>query len=413
MAATIPTTDLELTTAEGGIAPYPAILGIAELGPVVYHEPSSSYVVTTYYDCARVLGDARSFRQPAVMYETLFGAPTMTSVEGKRHKELRSIWSSAFTRAEVRSRCEGMVEEAVRRRVDDVCRRVAAGEQVEVVRNLTRQIPSDVIAEMTGVPREDKSDFIRWSDQLVAIFESEAATGERKAELQMHGAQGVASLNDYVAGRLRSGAHDDAPDLIGDMVRSDVSMSVEEMVASVSLLVFGGNDTSSNLMATTLWALGRHPEQWELLKQDRSLVPHAIEEVNRWWSVGQTNWRVADEGAEVAGVSIPAGSTVLCLVGAANRDPSRWDDPHKFDITREYLRNLGFGSGSHMCLGKSLAQLEIETWLNNMLDGLPRWRVARADWNAPFGTPLGPAALVIEADPVADGAVMSAATGAV
>jgi cytochrome P450 len=379
------------------IDPIPTLLPLVDVGPVVYHEGIDVYMVTTYEECARVLGNARAFQQPALMWETLFGAPTMLGVDGPRHKELRSVWSQAFKREQVRSRCEDLVREVVREHSQSVCQRVAAGEQVEVVRSMARLIPTDVIAELCGIPRADKKDFIHWSDQLAQIFSAQAASGERRDELNRVGAMGVASLNEYVAGQLRAGTHDNAADLIGEMIRSDVPMSAEEMVASVTLLIFAGNDTTSNLLSNALWTFSHHPEQWEMLKRDRSLIPAAIDEVNRWLSVAQTDWRIAVEGAEVAGVPIPTGSTVLTLVGVANRDPSRWSDPNEFNIQREFKRNLGFGFGAHQCLGMNLAKLEVETWLNHMLDSLPAWRVADTQWGVAFGAPRGPAALVIEA----------------
>jgi cytochrome P450 len=155
-------------------------------------------------------------------------------------------------------------------------------------------------------------------------------------------------------------------------------MDEQEIVASNTQLVFAGNETTAKLMASTLVALGLHPEQRRLLVEARSLIPQAIEEVLRWMPVVDAlpaRHACSDE-SEVGGVRVPRGAAMAPLIVAANRDPSRWRDPHRFDILRERKQHLGFGFGMHVCLGLNLARLEVQVWLDCLLDRLPDYHVA-------------------------------------
>jgi cytochrome P450 len=154
-------------------------------------------------------------------------------------------------------------------------------------------------------------------------------------------------------------------------------------VASFTQLGFAGNETTPKLMATVLYALARFPDQRELLLDDRSLIPQAIEEINRWSSPAQVNWRIVQPGGGggvISGAHVPEGAVLLCLEGTANRDPRRWDDPDRLDVLRMRLPNMGFGFGRHTCLGIHLARLETQVWLERVLDEIPEWTVADLDW---------------------------------
>jgi cytochrome P450 len=156
------------------------------------------------------------------------------------------------------------------------------------------------------------------------------------------------------------------------------SMEEQEIVASVTQLVFAGNETTAKLMASTLVALAQHPDQRRALTADRSLIPQAIEEVLRWMTV-VTNLQArhaCSPDSHVQGIPIPVGAAMAPLVAAANRDPARWDNPHAFDIFRPAKQHLGFGFGMHVCLGLNLARLETEIWLDRLLDRLPDYTLA-------------------------------------
>ena len=152
------------------------------------------------------------------------------------------------------------------------------------------------------------------------------------------------------------------------------------MIASNTQLVFAGNESTAKRFSTTMLALSEHPDQLELLRNDRSLMAGALEETHRWRSVVHLGWRYVHGPQQVAGTDFGDGDVVVCLQGGANRDPKRWDDPDRLDITRPYKPHLGYGYGMHMCIGIHLARIEAEIWLNELLDQLPQWNVDHVEW---------------------------------
>lgn len=395
----VPVTNLKFADREFNADPYPELTKIAEMGPVVYHESENKYLLTRYRDCAKMLGDARHFHVNAEEMRSFFGGDTIASLDGERHKIFRSVWTKQLSGVAVKADAEN-IRNIVTRQVDSLEAKLesANNERVDAVSNLTRHIPSFVIADLLNIPREDSPQFIEWSDHLALLMEAvfdNSPTGEANVKL---GQAAVDKLNTYVASLIDSGDYEKSAGLIGDMLRSDARphMSRADMIASVTLLVFGGNETTSKLMSTALWVFGQHPEQWELLRKDRSLLSAAIEEVNRWLTVAPVSHRHAvGDDAEVAGVRLPEGAFVAAVLPMANRDPDRWERPDEFDITRDKKPNMGFSHGIHGCLGMNLARLEVETMLDVMLDRFPSYEVLDTDWGGGWGSAHGPVELQI------------------
>jgi cytochrome P450 len=208
-------------------------------------------------------------------------------------------------------------------------------------------------------------------------------------------------MNGYLQGKYLERAGEASEDLIGRFIASPVSkdLSAQDVVASFTQLGFAGNETTPKLMASALYALALFPDQRNLLLDDRSLIPRALEEINRWSSPAQVNWRVVQPGsggAIIDGSHVPEGEMLLCLEGIANRDPRRWDDPDRLDILRPRLAHLGFGYGKHTCLGLHLARLETAVWLERILEVLPEWTVEDVDWGTSW-VARGPVRIVIAA----------------
>jgi cytochrome P450 len=382
--------------------PFPVLEEIRRAGPVVYDELRGTWLLTSYPDVARVLGDARHYAQGETeAFTDFFGGPTMETIDlPERHDAIRGIWAQDFQRGNLECQ-RALVERVVAQQLDPFVDRVKSGEAVDAVTAMTRNIPTLVIASMLGIETAMFEQFSAWSDAMGAIAEGALDTSGRGMETIMAGRQATAELNAYIAGQVENRRQNPTDDLIGKMVASEyakTSMSEKEIIASNTQLVFAGNETTAKLMAHSLVTLAQHPDQRELLAGDRSLVPQAVEEVHRYQTITQFIDRdVKESDVEIRGIAIPRGSVVTPMQGAANRDPERWDHPGAFDITRPPRQHLGFGFGMHSCIGLNLARLETQIWLDRLIDKLPDYDLAEEiDYGSNFQL-RGPLAVHIAA----------------
>jgi cytochrome P450 len=358
-------------------------------------------MVTSYPFVSLVLGDSGHYAQGASeAFVDFFGGTTMETIdEPERHNAMRGIWAADFQRGTLEGQRE-LVERVVADQLDPFVERVRSGETVEAVADLTRSIPTLVIANMLGIDTAMFAQFSAWSDAMGATTEGALDPTPRGMETVMAGRQATAELNAYIAEQVKDRRRNPSNDLIGKMVAApfaQTGMSEVEIIASNTQLVFAGNETTAKLMAHTLVSLAAHPDQRRLLAKDRSLVLGAIEEVHRWQTITQFIDRDVREEVELAGIRLPPGAVVTPLQGAANRDPERWDNASAFDVTRPPRQHLGFGFGLHSCIGLNLARLEVQVWLDRLLDLLPEFEVAQEVDYGPNFQLRGPFAVHIAA----------------
>ncbi len=376
-----PTVDQDLMDHDFGQDPYPTMERWRALGPVVYNERVDQYMVTGYQNCARALTDVRTFSSEDLqeLFIRAFGGVTMEALDTTRHHEMRGVWSRFFQRDALRSQRE-LVEEVVAAQVDPFVERVRSGAAVDAIPAMTRAIPTLVIARMLGIDETMHRQFSEWSDAMGSTQSGTYDPSPAGMAVVQRGRDATAALNGYIAESVKDRrAHGKGDDLISMMVHDEFAnqMSEQEIVASNTQLVFAGNETTAKLMATTLASLAQHPEQLRMLVDDRALIPRAIEEIHRWQTLVQVlPRRVKSDDAEIEGIPIPNGAELKVLIGAGNRDPQRWDHPERLDITRAPRQHLGFGYGMHICLGLSLARLEMQVWLDHLLDRLPEFHLA-------------------------------------
>ena len=381
--------------------PYPTLEEIRRAGPIVYNELLDRWMVTAYPLCSRVLGDSAHYAQGASdAFVDFFGGTTMETIdEPERHNAMRGIWAADFQRGNLESRRE-LVERVVADQLDPFVERLRSGETVEAVAELTRSIPTLVIATMLGINTDMFAQFSAWSDAMGATTEGALDPTENGMETVLAGRTATAELNAYIAEQVNERRRNPSDDLIGKMVAAPFAqneMSEKEIIASNTQLVFAGNETTAKLMAHTLVSLAAHPDQRRLLAQDRSLVLAAIEEVHRWQTITQFIDRDVRAEVELAGVLLPPGAVVMPIQGAGNRDPDRWDNASAFDITRPPRQHLGFGFGLHSCIGLNLARLEVQVWLDRLLDVLPDFEVVGTVDYGPNYQLRGPAAVYLAA----------------
>jgi cytochrome P450 len=287
--------------------------------------------------------------------------------DGDDHRRLRRLVTKAFTPRMV----EGLrprIQEIADGLLDDV---EAQGE-ADLVDSYAFPLPIVVIAELLGIPPGDRDRFRVWSNTFVSPPLGEAAL----EQFVRHAEEFLAYLHDLFERRRR----EPADDLVSALVQAEEhgdSLSENELYSMVVLLIVAGHETTVSLIANSVLALLAQPGELDKLRRDPSLVRAAIEELLRYDSpVERAITRWAADDVELGGQTIRRGELVIAVVGSANRDAARFASPDALDVTRDDVRHLGFGRGSHYCLGAPLARLEAEVALTTLFARLPNLRLA-------------------------------------
>ena len=378
----------------------PAVLNpIRELGPVVYNQAHDEYAITTYDAVTEVLANTARFNSASLdqIIRHMFGGVTMMGVDDKeRHGEVRGVWSKAFRRDTLEQR-RAMIESVLDIRLTPLIQRIRSGETVDAISSAVRSIPTLVIARMLNLDPDRHDDFNRWSDAQVALVSGGFDESPRGQERVAEGQSATRDMNEHVAVEIRDRQARPSDDLISLMANADLGLSDRDLVASVTQLVVAGNETTARLMGHALVVFAQNPEQRELVRKDRSLVRPAIEELLRYETVVQWFTRRVVDDTKLAETPLPAGAVVAVMLGAANRDPARWEAPDVFDVTRPPQNHVAFGFGLHSCLGLNLSRLELECFLNRLLDEIPGWDLAEPpDYGMSFPV-RGPERVVVRA----------------
>jgi cytochrome P450 len=349
--------------------PFPHFEEVRTAGRVVWNDIIQGWMVPGFDDCATVLtDDGGHFTAVPSAPEILpwFEAPTMISVDGEMHRRLRNCLAPLFTR-----RAVAHLEQRVRVVVEELLAPVVEGnDSFDLIADFT-MIPTIIVAEMLGVPEDRHGDFRHWSNTIV----SNLAWGHEDESVRATLRQASTELNDYLRAEIDRHRRERPDDLLSAMVgmAENGSMDDEEVRAAAVLLLIAGYDTTAKLLSNTLVALELHPEQRRLVVENLTLVPAAIEEVLRWRGTVQSIPRIAVRDMTIGDADIAAGDIVHALIGAADRDPSRWDNPTSFDVNREAKAHYGFGWGPHLCLGAPLARLESKVAIEELLRRAPEY----------------------------------------
>lgn len=281
----------------------------------------------------------------------------MFSKNPPEHTRLRSLVSRAFTPKQVESlrpMIRGVAERLVEPALD--------GEVYDVMEQAAHHLPSTVMANMLGIPEEDRTKFVDWTTDIGLAF---GAAVDPAIRAQVEAA--LAGLDDYVRNLIAERRSKPGDDLLSTLLAIEEGsdrLSTEELVGMTENLLFAGHDTTRGAVGVLFNVLAEMPAVHDQLHADPSLVPNAVEELLRWEAITFSTSRAASEDCELSGVAVAEGTPVGVCLPAASRDPRRYEHPDTFDVTRPDIRPPTFGAGVHFCLGAGLARVELQELLS-------------------------------------------------
>lgn len=294
--------------------------------------------------------------------QTFFTGKSMLFVDEPDHRRLRSLVSKAFTPRYMES-----LRPRVQEIADELIDQFEGKGEMDLVKDYAYPFPINVISEMLGIPQEDRPQIHVWSEAIAKGL----GFGKQDPAVAQH----LRSFAEYTSQLVANKRVEPSDDLISQLILIEEEgdrLNVDELISMITLLIFAGHETTSNLIATGSYLLLTHPEQLKQLKQDLNLVPSAVEELLRYNGPATSSGpRYATQDTELDGQLIQKGDVVIPLLKSANRDEQQFTDPEELDIERKIKRHLAFGHGIHMCLGAPLARVEGDVAFTTLLRRLP------------------------------------------
>jgi cytochrome P450 len=350
-----------------------------------------AWIVTRYNDVQAALKDERLVKDKRNARDATQKEPwmpaflkplerNMLDLDAADHTRLRSLVHLAFT-----PRLIGQMQDRVHGLAHELIDRVQARGQMDLVHDFALQVPMTIISEMLGIDERDRANFHRWSSAAVSI------------STPLDGLLAIPSLYQFVAflrRLIREHRLEPRDDLTSALLKAEAegsSLSEDELIAMVTILLIAGHETTVGLIGNGALALLENPDQLERLRTQPDLMKSAVEELTRFTApVLMATERYARENLSIAGVEIPKGELVLAALGSANHDETQFEHPESLVLNRQNNKHLGFGQGAHYCVGAPLARLETSIAFQVLLERLPNLRLAvkseNLRWNTGFAT---------------------------
>jgi len=350
--------------------PYPIYRRLRETDPI--HQSHFGYwVLSRYADVDAVLrapGVSSEFYRNTTWANRRGGmdSPLVQSVrnwmlmlDGPAHRRIRGVISKVFTRAAL-ERLRPRIAAETDRLLD------AVGEgETELIDSLALPLPVTVTCELLGLPGSDRDRCRRWTEHISRVIDP-SITFEDTADMN----KAEVEFREYVADQLAERRSTPREDILSLLVHTEVDgvrLTDREIIANVLFLFVAGHETTVNLIGNGLLALLRHPDQLRILRDTPEMIADAIDEITRYDAPVQIVSRLLTDEVALAETTLPAGAKVMLLVGAASRDPARYADPERLDVTRTGVRTLAFSGGPHYCLGAALGKMETAMVLAELL----------------------------------------------
>jgi cytochrome P450 family 142 subfamily A polypeptide 1 len=352
--------------------PFPAFAWMRRHAPAYFDELNGIWGITRYRDLKDVSKDPDTFSSAGGIRPKFGALPMMIDMDAPEHQRRRRLVSEGFTPRRVRAG-----EHWIRGICDDILDRVCESGECDFVRDIAAPLPLIAVGDMLGVEPDARDDLLRWSDDMLKGQGSPDPAAIDRA------AMAFVEYVEYITGvidRRRSSGQDD--DLIGTLVHAEISgdrLDEDSLIHESLLILIGGDETTRHVISGGMAELLRHKDQFELLRQDRSGLQVAVEEMLRWVSPIKNMARTATRDVELHGREIKKGEELLLLYPAANRDEDVFERPETFDTRRSPNDHVAFGFGPHFCLGNQLARLELRVMFDRLLDRVPDIALSTTD----------------------------------
>jgi cytochrome P450 len=387
----------DITLDELSQDPYPVFARLRAREPITWVPALDMWYVVGYEDVRTALFDSvrlTTASAQSTIFDT-FGAQVLTT-EGATHDRYRQAAKQPFTPAFIRAHLEEQIRVAASTLVDEF---KTLG-QADLRTVFASRLPVQVMLGVCGMPLHVEPLMRRWYDS----FEASLANFTGDAGIRAAARRSVAEFHAMLDTMIESIQAADEHSLLACMVKAPAGerLSNDEIKRNLSIIFFGGISTVEALILNSLWALFEHTASMVRVQRDQAMIPQVIEETMRWLSPVQSATRHTTEAFEWKGIEFSAHETVNCMLGAANRDPSIFANPDRFDLDRaNSRRHLGFATGPHSCLGSHLAKAEVRIGLETLLERLSNIRLERSLTDPPSGYEFRqPRKLTVSWDPV-------------
>lgn len=372
--------------------PYPLYHRLRTEDPVHWDHYLHAWVVTRYSDVVHVFQrysadrthspeklERMGMQQLAPIAQVM--VKQMLFLDPPQHDRVRRLAAIAFTPRRV-ERLRAHIQEITDALIDAA----SAGGEMEVMEDLANPLPAIVTAEMLGVPTSDHVKLKNWSQDFAEML----GNFQHNPDRAMRVLRTVSDMTAYFRDAVRRQATSPTEGLVNALATAEVNgdrLTEEEVVANVIVTMVGGQETTTNLIGNGLLTLLRHPREMEWLRDNPAAIPTAVEELLRYESPSQHTARLAPADVELGGRRIQRRQAVIAVMGAANRDPERFPDPDRLDLTREDNRHVAFGWAGHFCFGAPLARIEGQIAFGTLLRRFPRMRLAAPEvtWRPNLG----------------------------